>query len=229
MKSVEQGLRDRASARLPILLFLGILACLGVGALLILRAPIHREVVHARAEAADTDQSLEIDRLKQAVGALEQRSTALAIAVSSAQRDANVRPKDSETPTPPPQAQSPRTAADEITDLEVRFTSERDGSRDGQLAARTMHAELSSAPLHGARITEVRCSTSLCRATLEQDVNAPALDMAALIDAAPSVKRESMFSYGQEGSVKRVTIYSAREGHHLDPGQDDDGAGTPAP
>jgi len=217
MKNVEQGIQESAVRRLPMWIFVGALACLGVGALLTQRVHAPREHANVEPQPASTDQSLEIDRLKKAVTLLEHKSAALAVAVSSPQRDASLRPKDDETPKPPPEVRAPRTAVDEITALEDRFASEQDGSRDSQLVARTIHAELSAAPLRGARITGVACSSSLCRATLEQDANADALDMTALIDATPTVRRESMFDYSQEGSIKRVTIYSAREGHQLNP------------
>ncbi|MEI9941620.1 MAG: hypothetical protein WDO69_30765 [Pseudomonadota bacterium] len=48
-------------------------------------------------------------------------------------------------------------------------------------------------------------------------MSAKPLDMSALIESTPTVRRESMFKYDEEGSVKRVTIYSAREGHRLNP------------
>ncbi|HYQ02514.1 MAG TPA: hypothetical protein VER96_27770 [Polyangiaceae bacterium] len=221
MKNVEQGLQRSAGRRLPMWIFLGAFACLGVGAFLILRTPARRESAHAQPDSANTDQSREIDRLKQAVTLLAHKSAALAVAVSSSQRDADLRLRDNEPPKAPADLKDTRSAAEieqaEITDLEVRFTSEKDGSRDNLVAAQVMQAELHAAPLGAARVTEVACSKSLCRATLERDVSATQLDMTAVIESTPSVRRESMFSYDEEGSVKRVTIYSAREGHKLMP------------
>jgi hypothetical protein len=59
-------------------------------------------------------------------------------------------------------------------------------------------------------------------------VSAKPLDMSALIESTPSVRRESMFDYGEQGSVKRVTIYSAREGHRLNPSEPNNATGSPS-
>jgi hypothetical protein len=221
MKNVEQRLQKKVVRRLPAWIFLGALACLGVGALLTMREPAHRDGAHAQPQSVSADQSHEIDQLKQAVSQLEHNSAALAVAVSSSLRDVDLHPRDNEPTKAPEIVKDTRSAAeiqqDQITDLEVRFASEKDGSRDTLVAAQTMQAELSAAPLRGARVKDVACSSSLCRATLEQDVSAKPMDMTALIESTPSVRRESMFSYDEEGPVKRVTIYSAREGHKLIP------------
>ena len=229
MKNIEQRLQEKVVRRVPVWIFLGALACLGVGLLLTTRVPAHGESARAQHHSVSADQSDEIDRLKQAVSQLEHRSAALAAAVSPSQRDADLHPKYNESPKPPDVVEDTPSAAEiqqaEITDLEVRFTSEKSGSPDSLRAAQTMQAELAAAPLSGARITEVACSPSLCRATLEQDVSGKPLDMTALIESTPTVRRESMFSYDEQGSVKRVTIYSAREGHQLIPPPPNDGTG----
>lgn len=231
MKNAEQGLRERVVRRLPVWFLVGTLACVGVGGLLVVHNPTHRESARAQLPPASTDQSLEIDKLKQAVAMLEHKSAALALAVASPQREAERRPTDNELPTEQ-ETKDTRSPAEiqqaEITELEVRFTAEKDGSRESLLAAQTMQAELRAAPLNGARITDVACSTSICRATLEQDVNAKPVDMTALIESTPSVRRESMFDYAQEGTVKRVTIYSAREGQHLNPSPPERATESPA-
>lgn len=221
MKSVGQNVQRIVSPRLAAGVLLSALTCLCVGALLILRVPSHREDKRAQPAPTKADQSREIEQLKQAVSLLEHKSASMAMAISSAQREAEPSPKDNSLPKAPPEAKDTRSPAElqqaEITELDVRFTAEKDGSRESLLAAQTMQAELRAAPLNGARITDVACSTSICRATLEQDVNAKPVDMTALIESTPSVRRESMFDYAQEGTVKRVTIYSAREGQHLNP------------
>lgn len=220
MKNVEQVVQSRLVPRLPVGVCLGAVACLGVGVLLT-RVSVRPERAQVQPQSVGADQSSEVERLKQAVNLLEHRSTALAAAISSAGRDAELRYEGSELPKAPSEPKDTRSAEevhqDEITALEIRFASEANGSRDSLLAARTMQAELSSAPLSGARVKDVACSTSLCRATLEQDASAKPLDINALIQSTPTVRRESMFNYSEEGPIKRVTIYSAREGHQLNP------------
>lgn len=226
MRNVVQNSHKRA-VRWSVGLFLGALVCLVAGALFTQRVSGRKDTPRAQPERASAGHSADIDRLKQTVSLLEQKSAVLAAALASPNRDAIAPRGDDapnalpEAPKAVPEATNTRSAAefhrDEITDLEARFASEPDGSRDGVLAARTLQAELAAAPLSGARVTGVACSASLCRATLEHDVNAVPLDMTALIQATPNVQRESIFSYDDDGSVKRVTIYSAREGHRLNP------------
>jgi len=219
MKSVEQGMQERMNRRLPMWTFLGALACVAVGAFVTLHVPARRESARAQPPLATSDPSLEINRLKQELTMLERRSAALAVAVSSAERGVAPRPRDNEAQQVSAEVKDTRSTAEiqhaEITALQVRFASEQDGSRESLVAAQTMQAELRAAPLGAARIKEVACSTSLCRATLEQDANAEPMNMTALIESTPSVRRESMFDYDEDGSTKRVTIYSAREGHKL--------------
>lgn len=219
MKNVEQGFQGTVSRRLPMWIFIGALACLGAG-VLILHDPAHHASA-ASPEAVNTVQSQEIERLKQAVSLLEHKSTASGVAVSSEHHDADLRPRENEASKAPEGIEDTRSTTEiqqaEITDLEVRFAAEKDGSRESLVAAQKMQAELNAAPLGEARVTDVACSSSLCRATLEQDAKAKPMDMSALIAATPSVKQESMFDYSEEGTVKRVTIYSAREGHKLIP------------
>jgi len=220
MKNVDQGLQGTVSRRLPIWIFVGALACLGVG-VLSLHEPAHYASAHTSPEAVNTAQSLEIERLKQAVSLLEHTSASLGVAVSSKHHDADLRPRENESSKTPEEIKDTRSATEiqqaEITDLEVRFAAEKDGSRESLVAAQRMQAELNAAPLGEARITDVGCTTSMCRVTLEQDAKAKPVDMTALIAATPSVKQESMFDYSEEGTIKRVTIYSAREGHKLNP------------
>src|SRR5690242_1267050 len=84
MTNVEPGSRGRMGR--GVWLLVGTLASLGVAGLLALRVPEHRERARAEPHASSTDQSAEIDRLKAAVGLLERKSEALAVAVSSPAR-----------------------------------------------------------------------------------------------------------------------------------------------
>jgi len=219
MKDVELGSRARVARRAPVWFFAFALLGIGAGALLLLRVPARPRSQPIQPQSVATDQSAELDRLKQAVAMLEHKSAALAAVVSAPHQDPNQRAAGDDLAKASPEPADTRSAAemqrDVITELEARFESEKDGSRDSLLAAQTMQAELRAAPLGEARIKNVACSASLCRATLEQDVSAKPLDMGALIQSTPTVRQQSMFDYDQEGSVKRVTIYSAREGYQL--------------
>ena len=230
MNNVKQDLKNEAVRRLPVWLYVGALPCLAVGALLLLRVPLHRTVAAAEPALASADQSAEIERLKQAVALLQQKSVVLAAAVAPADRAAEPRRTDDEPKAPAP-VKVTRSAEEikqeGITQLEARFVAESDGSRDNLLATRTLETELGAAPLNGARIAQAACAASLCRTTLEHDVSATPPDIAALIEATPSVRREALFDYTEEGSTKRVTIYSAREGHRLSPSPADTATALP--
>lgn len=228
MKNVELGSRKTFVRRAPIWLLSVALACLFAGLSLGLYAPQRSASTRVEPHPTSREQSEELERLKQAVNLLERKSDALAAAITSTEREVERRAPVAEPAKEPASVEPTRSAAeivqDEITDVEVRFASEKDGSRESLLAARAMQAELGAAPVGAARVTGVVCSPSICRATLEQDVNAKPLDMASLIEATPSVRRESMFNYEEEGAIKRVTIYSAREGHHLGSAEGDNAA-----
>jgi len=127
----------------------------------------------------------------------------------------------SENPAEPAKEQDMRTSAEIHTDtlrsFDAALAADRGDVRDKRATAERLNREIAANMPGNARVLEVDCATTFCKATIDQDTAAggPPVDVTALIDNTPSLKTESMFDYQTVGTHKRVIVYSAREGQLL--------------
>lgn len=102
-----------------------------------------------------------------------------------------------------------------LTELDVVLESEPTSDADTRAYAETSRGQLVNDAL-GARVVELRCTASFCKAVLEEQLGqSPQLDIAALIERTPFLAQEAMFAYESSASVRRTSIYAARPGMRL--------------
>lgn len=214
----------RPLARIPVgwlvaLVFVALLA----GALVLHFAREASSRQRGAPDARAQSSSDEVADLKQAIALLQRKSSALehqsaALEHQSAALEANVASRTAE-----PEATQPANLPSdlevhraELQELDAALVTEQANPRDSRAAADSFSRELTAATAGQARITDVVCAVSLCKAVVHEDTSVrPEMDTNLLIDKTPFLKREAMFDYERDGVQKRTIIYAAREGQSL--------------
>lgn len=210
----EKRVRNGALGRFALAVGL----CLSIsGTWLAVRSPTAAE--SRRSEPAREDDSeAELEELRRAVSALESR---VARRDAPAQEEAAVQAD--EVPEEATEVEDPMSFESEmekhrevLTSFDVALAEDDGDMEDRAAAASNMERDLTTSIGDDARVIDVKCGATFCKATLEEDTEGRTeLDTAALVDAASSLRYEAMFDYQREGSIKRTIIYAAREGQLL--------------